>query len=115
MIKSCKVDPVKEGAMPVGVGVRLVFALGVLSIGMVFSAVTPSLAQSENKAVLVQDFNSFMDRCHPKYEPPVAAQSCTDDLAALTAREHQLNMSDTDLIAAGVRVGFRATTRGGFR
>jgi hypothetical protein len=101
--------------MPVRVGVRLVFALSVLSVGTVFFAVAPSRAQSENKAMLVHDFNSFMDRCHPKYEPPVASQACTDDLATLTAREHQLNMSDDDLIKAGVRVGFRATTRGGFR
>jgi hypothetical protein len=101
--------------MRVDVGLRPIFALGVLGAGMVFFAVAPSRAQSENKAMLVQDFNSFMDRCHPKYEPPVASQSCTDDLAALTAREHQLNISDADLIAAGVRVGFRATTRGGFR
>jgi hypothetical protein len=89
------------------VGIRIMFAFSVLSVVPLSLSATPSRAQAAEKSNLVQDFNHYMDSCHPLNSPPVSSpQDCSNELAELTARQHTLNMSDADLKAAGVRGGF---------
>ena len=94
---------------------RAIKSAGVLSLimlGVVMSA-APAPAQTDSKPVLVQDFKAFDERCKAvtSQPPPPLSQSCANELAALTQRQHDLHLTDADLEAAGVRGGFR----GGFR
>ena len=100
--------------MHVIAAVRVAFALGALSVGPMLLSVAPARAQSDDKAILVQDFNAYMARCHPENTPPAASESCVNQLVELTGRERKLGMTDDDLTAAGVRGSIRGGFRGGF-
>ena len=65
------------------------------------------IPQSNQAASLIVDMKAHADRCGSfALSPSVLSQSCANERASLIDRQHQLNVSDTELANAGVR-GFK--------
>jgi hypothetical protein len=86
----------------------IAFALCLWSVSAIM--LSPAMAEGDTKEILAQDFRAFYDRCPGA--PASYSQSCANELAALSRRQHDLHLSDEDLSAA---VGSRGGFRGGFR
>jgi len=85
--------------------IKIVFALCVMSAGMMLLSSAPAVAQADSKAILIQDFKAFKRQCPGS--PSSYSKFCANELAQLTRRQQALHLTDADLEAAGVRGGFR--------
>jgi hypothetical protein len=83
---------------------KVALAFSALGAGFVAVSAVPARAQSDSKAILIQDFRDFIGRCQPANSAPVASQACTNERNELTERQKKLNVSDDDLRNAGLNV-----------
>ncbi len=83
-------------------------ALCLISVGFVLMSSGPLAAQSDDKAILMQDIKAYQERCEPvTASTPTHSPSCVNEKAGLKARQQKLSLTDADLTALLKARGFR--------